>query len=508
MALSIPQQKLFSKYYFPVTGLETSATTYPKLIFSTFYGGEDSEGGYGIVAFEDSSFYVTGHTESIDFPTKNAYSNTYGGERDAFITKFQNNGSLLWSSYFGGNDIDVSNDIAVAEDGSCYISGFTRSDDFPTLNAFNSTYSGSDDAFLSKFSANGLLLWSSYLGGNDWDFGNSIAVTTDGSCYVTGEIQSNNFPTQNAFDNTYNGGNFDAFVAKFAANGTLLWSSYLGGNENDGGWGIAATNDGSCYVTGTTKSSNFPTQHAYDTTLNGGWDVFITKFHANGSLLWSTFLGGTWWDDAWGIATASDGSCYVTGYTQSSDFPTKQAYNDTYGMAGDAFLAKFAANGTLLWSTFLGGSESDRAYDVTATSDGNCFVTGETGSNNFPNTFAYNASQESNYDVFFTMFSSEGLLRWSTSLGGERTDSGYGIVCTEAGSCYVVGTTYSADFPTVNAYDSTTSTHSDIFIMKFVDTILPSPHSHTVDGFLIFIAVMPLIAFIPVTTLIFSKKRK
>ncbi|HUT81279.1 MAG TPA: SBBP repeat-containing protein, partial [Candidatus Bathyarchaeia archaeon] len=236
--------------------------SYPVLNFSTYLGGSESgEHGCGIAIASDRSYYVMGHTDSSDFPTQNAYDNTSNGSRDVFIAKFAANNSLLWSTYFGGSLQDWSMDIANAADGSCYITGTTLSDNFPTLNAYNDTYSGDNrgDVFLVKFAANGSLLWSTYFGGKDWDFGHGIAVATDGSCYITGETGSTNFPVQGAYDNTYNGWYFDAFVAKFSNNGSLLWSTYLGGFDNDGGYDIAITSDGSCFVTGLTYSSDFPT---------------------------------------------------------------------------------------------------------------------------------------------------------------------------------------------------------------------------------------------------------
>jgi hypothetical protein len=512
--LSIPQQEFSIKYSIPVACSETVAATYPKLNYSTYFGGYSGpESGFGIAVFVSGSYYVTGQTGSSDFPTQHAYNNTLSGSRDAIIAKFNDNNSLLWSTYFGGSDTDLSRDIAVASDGSCYVTGETQSSDFPTKNAFDSTFNGGyDDVFVAKFAANGSLLWSTLLGGGgNFDIGCSIAVASDGSCYVTGETTSSDFPTMNAYASTFNGGNFDAFVTKFAANGTLLWSTFLGGNGNDVGYGLAVSNDGSCYVTGFTGSSDFPTQNAFDTTPNGDWDVFITKFNANGSLLWSTYFGGISWDEGLGIATASDGSCYITGFTASINFPTQYAYNSTCGNWGDAFLAKFAINGSLLWSTFLGGNGPDRGYDVAVTSDGSCFVTGETGSDDFPIQHAYSSSKNSGFDAFVTKFSSDGSFLWGTYLGGSRTDQGYGIAASENDSCYVIGQTYSTFFPTLNAYDYFLGGSSGIFISIFVDSPLPSTpstNSHSVDGFLLFIVAMPIIAFIPTITLIFSKKRK
>jgi len=509
--LSIPQQMLPStKRTIPLAYSEALLATYPKLNFSTYFGGSGgSERGYGIAVTEDGSCYMTGQTGSSDFPTLNAYNNTFGGNRDAIVAKLTSSGSLLWSTYFGGSDLDYSNDIAVASDGSCYIMGTTQSNDFPTQNAYNSTYNGNGDTFLAKFSTSGSLLWSSYLGGSRLDVGQSIAVASDGSCYVTGYTNSSDFPAQNAYDSTFNGGYIDVFVSKFSTNGDLLWSSYLGGIGVDWGYGIAVASDGSCYVTGFTASSDFPTLDAYNPSSNGDWDVFVSKFNTGGSLLWSTFFGGALWDEALGITVAGDDSCYITGFTVSIDFPILNAFNSTYGGYGEAFVSKFAANGSLLWSTYLGGSDGgERGYDVAVTSDGSCYVTGETFSTNFPTKNAYNSTLSGGYDAFVTKFNVSGSLLWSTYLGGsEGGDYGYSLAVTEDGSCYVTGTTRSDDFPTKNAYDSTIG-GSDAFVTKFVDTPIEATQPSTVNGFLVFIAVMPSLAFMLVIALILYKKRK
>ena len=508
--LSATQQVLpFTVQTIPLAYPEALPATYPKLDFSTYLGGSDGhERGYGIAVTEDGSCYLTGQTGSSDFPTQLAFNSTLSGSRDAFVTKLSSSGSLLWSTFFGGSDLDIGYDISVAGDGSCYVTGFTESSDFPTRNAYNSTYGGNGDIFLAKFSSIGQLLWSSYLGGNESDEGKSIAVAGDGSCYVTGETRSSDFPTLYAYDPTHDGGYRDAFVAKFSTNGTLLWSTYLGGNTTDLGYGIAVSDDGSCYVTGQTTSSDFPTLYAYDPTPNGGYmDAFVAKFSASGSLLWSTYLGGASWDDASGITVASDDSCYVTGYTTSSDFPTQNAYNSTYRLKGDAFVGKFSADGNLLWSTYLGGNETDFGYDITVTNDGSCYVTGETFSSNFPTRNAYDSTYDG-YDAFVTKFSSEGFLLWSTYLGGrDDGEQGYSLAVTEAGSCFVTGRTNSDDFPTQNAYDSALGGKSDAFVTKFIDSPIPNTNPITVTGFLVFVAVM-LFATLPVIALIVYKKRK
>ena len=174
--------------------------------------------------------------------------------------------SLNFSTYLGGGGNDCGSSIDVASDGCCYMTGDTTRD-FPTLNAYNETNGGAIDAFVAKISDSGSLLWSTFLGGSGWDSGSCIAVASDGSCYVSGWTSSSNFPTKNAYNSTY-GGMKDAFVAKFNSSGSLLWSTFLGGSNSDYGYGIDVDSDGSCYVTGSTTSSNFPTLYAYDSVLD------------------------------------------------------------------------------------------------------------------------------------------------------------------------------------------------------------------------------------------------
>jgi hypothetical protein len=506
--LSIQQQKFPFKNNLPVTCSESLTVTSPKMYFSTFLGGEDgTDKGEGITIADDGSCYVTGLTWASDFPTHNAYDSTYNGESEAFISKFDSSGLLVYSTFFGGNDSDYGHDVIVSDDGSYYVVGLTESYDFPTKNAYDDTYNGGNcDVFVTKFAANGTLLWSSYLGGDNNDIGNSIAVANDGSCYVTGITESNDFPTLNAYNYTRGEGS-DTFVTKFNASGSLLWSTYFGGNGMDHGRDIAVASDGSCYVTGMTWSTNFPILNAYDDTYNGGnCDVFVSKFNASGTLQWSTYLGGSSVNEGSGITVTSDGSCYVTGVTTSNDFPTQDAYNDTKGGSGDAFLTKFDTNGSLLWSTFLGGNNGDYGYDVTISGDESCYVIGQTYSNNFPTKNAYNGSLSGGGDAFIAKFAADGLLLWSTYVGGSETEWGLDIAVTKKGECYITGKTWSVDFPTKDAYDDT-SDGSDAFVTKFIDPPIPPTNPLTVTGFLVFIAVM-LSAVVPVIALIVYKKQK
>jgi len=222
---------------------------------------------------------VTGETYSDDLPTLNGWDNARNGSWDAFVAKFSADGSLLWSTYLGGSTLDEGRGIAVDGAGNAYVTGLTCSTDFPMLNGWDTTYNGGGDTFVTKFSADGSLLLSTYLGGTHNDSGRGIAVDGAGDTYVTGETGSRDFPTGFGWDSTYNEGDYDgdAFVTKFSADGALLWSTYLGGSDSDWGSGIAADGAGNAYVTGFAGSYDFPAGKSWDTTSNGCADAFVAK---------------------------------------------------------------------------------------------------------------------------------------------------------------------------------------------------------------------------------------
>ncbi len=250
---------------------------------------------------------------------------------DAFAVKLNSSGSgLLFSTYLGGSGDDAGNGIAVDGSGNIYVAGNTKSPNFPTVNAFQSTPSQTEsggNAFVTKLNpAVPSYLFSTYLGGSAKDEANSIAIDPGSNVYVTGNTVSTDFPTANAFQATI-GDAFvgDAFVTKFNSSGSLGYSTYLGGNSPDNGFGIAVDVSGNAYVTGVTSSTNFPTANPIQTANDlstGASDAFVTKLNSQGSVLvYSTYLGGANHDVARGIAVDLTGNAYVTGFTGSLNFP-------------------------------------------------------------------------------------------------------------------------------------------------------------------------------------------
>jgi hypothetical protein len=475
----------------------------PSLNFSSYFGEYGWDVGYSLALARDDSFYVTGYTDSIIFPTKDAFDDTLNGPDDAFLAKFSSNGSLLWSTFLGGNASELGTALAVAADGCCYVAGNTFSDDFPTLKAYNATKGLLRDGFISKFASNGSLLWSTFLGGNWLDYVSDIAVAADGSCYLTGYTESTNFPLKDAVNQSYC--DREAFVSKFASNGSLLWSTYLGGSQSEDGRSIALAADGSCVITGWTYSDDFPIIDNYSIPISQNLDVFISQFSPTGTLLWSTIFGGNLLDWGYGIAIDHDNCVFITGNTNSYNFPARHGFSKSFnGGATDAFIAKYSIGGILLWSSYLGGNNTDVAKDLAIASDNSCFVVGYTESTNFPLFCPYdNFFTGDNLEGFISRFSSTGVLLWSSYFGGSDRDILESIAIASDDSFYLTGETRSPDFPVVNAYDATHNGMSDVFLTGFNDdfkTIYTQGTSSS--GFLAFWL------FLPIITSFIRRKRK
>jgi hypothetical protein len=460
----------------------------PVLNYSTYVGGSSGDEGFGIAVDQQADAYVTGSTSSTDFPTMTgSYDTSHNGGNDVFVTKLNQAGSaLLYSTYIGGSSADIGESIAVDVLFNAYVTGETRSTDFPTTPlAFDTSHNGGEDAFVAVLNATGSgLVYSTFLGGSADEQGRGIAVDLGEAAYVAGVTTSSNFPTTTgAFDNSYNFGG-DGFVTKLNVGGmTLAYSTFLGGGSDDAARAIALNNDGTAHVTGYTRSSNFPTTPgAFDTTRNGSpRDAFVTKLNAFGTapLLYSTLLGGTSADEGAGIVVDDLGFAYVTGLTNSPDFPvTLGAPQPSFGGGPtnfDAFVTKLnvAGSAPLVYSTYLGGSSEDEGRGIALDVQGRSHVTGFTSSSDFPTTIgAYDTSYNGGLaDAFLTTLDLTGTaFVHSTFLGGSQNDRGRGVAADQFGSSYVTGFTASENFPTTaGAFDTTHNGGRDVFVTKIAD---------------------------------------
>jgi hypothetical protein len=416
------------------------------LVYSTYLGGSDVDIGNGIAVDSKGDAYVTGQTSSSDFPVFNALQSSLKGGQgqvggrasNAFIAALNPSGNgFLYSTYLGGSGFgsrlrptigDWGNAIAVDSAGEALVTGVTNSSNFPVMNAeqpaWHGAGNGTSNAFVAKLSASGTsLVYSTYLGGSGafgglgaggGDVGAGIAVDAAGDAVVTGSTASTDFPTAGETESSRNGTATTGFVAKFTPSGGLSFSRYLGGSGGDAASGVALDGAGDAYITGNTASNNFPTfATSPQTTLAGPKNAFVAEVDSRGVLQFATYLGGSGsgGDAGTGIALDSFGDAYVTGFTTSSNFPTTgNAVQNRLNGTQNAFVTE-VANGPgarpLLFSSYLGGSGSDRGNGIAVDSTGNIYLTGSTGSSNFPTTAgAFHQSINGSVDAFVTKLSS------------------------------------------------------------------------------------------------------
>lgn len=456
----------------------------PVLTYSTFLGGSGNDSGYAIALDSAGDAFVTGSTASSAFPTTGGQASLAGGSDVFVTKLNPAGTALLYSVYLGGGNLDRATGIAVDSSGDVYLTGYTSSTDFPvTPGSYQQTNSGSTDAFVAKLDPSGLnLTYSTYLGGGGTDYGRGIAVDASGDAFITGSTQSTDFPTMDPLQIGLDGGS-DAFLSELDPTGAnLLYSTYLGGSGADEALAIALDGSGHPYIAGYTFSSNFPTQAAFQSALSGASDAFVAEIDpSTSSLIFSTYLGGTGTDSANSIAVDSVGSIYLAGSTSSTDFP---GTSGTSASQGDAFVAKLTPGGTgLVYSTYLGGSGLDQANGIALDSSGDAFVTGFTQSSDFPLmdalqrvlgiTGAGSCGSSNCADAFVTKLDPSGAMVYSTFLGGSATDLGQAIAVDSSGAAYLTGSTASSNFPVIAGAPQSTYAATNSSTNAFVAKVSP-----------------------------------
>ena len=510
----------------------------PILAYSTYLGGSNIDSGNGIAVAPDGSAFIAGGTFSDDFPTEHPLQ-SYAGAGDAFVAKISADGStLLYSTYLGGSNYDVANGIAVDAAGEAFVTGTTNSPDFPAANCFDVLCGGDgkcgatwnpqgfivSNAFVTKLNVAGsALAYSCFLGVYENVEGRGIAVDGAENAYVTGETGPNIAPTvpiippatppppfctYNGFLTTFGGSGTDAFIVKIDASASeLLYCSYLGGSDEDVGYGVAVDGSANAYVTGLTYSTDFPiTNTATYTsplaplqgTYSGAGDAFLSKVNTNvagaASLVYSTYLGGSGLDQGNGVAVDTHGNAYVTGGTTSKAsslgftlpagaFQANCALDSELVCEGDAFVAKLnpalSGSASLLYFTYLGGSLADSGTGIALDPSNNVYITGSTVSSNaslvpFPiaGTVFQPVFGGGNADAFVAELNLSNppstALVYSTYLGGSNTDTGSGIAVDTNGGAYITGQTCSLDFPLSNPLQATPGGNCDAFVSKVV----------------------------------------
>jgi len=485
----------------------------PILSYSTYLGGSNIDGANAIAVAPDQTAFIAGGTFSTDFPTAGTHplQLNHGGpddfSKDAFVAKLSADGqTVLYATYLGGKNQDFANGIAVDNVGDAYVVGTTLSPDFPVTPGSMDVECGGDgkcgaswnpggliveNGFISKLNpAGSALIYSAFIGVYENVEALAVAVDADQNAYVTGHTSDNIQPTvvitppnappppfpitPGAFQPAFGGGTNDAFVMKVSATGlSILYSSYLGGSDEDSAHGIAVDNLHNIYVTGLTYSVDLPLVGGLQAS-GGAGDAFVSKIGAAGSLIFSTYLGGTGLDQGNGIAVDGVGDTYVTGGTDSSGLSTSGVLQTTMAGQGDAFVAKYSTSlpaPALVYFTYLGGSKADSGAGIAVDSSGNAYVAGSTVSTDFATT--PDAFQRTygggNADAFITKLDAAGAkILYSSYLGGTNTESGNAIAIDSNSppGAYVAGQTCSLDFPLSNPAHATSGGNCDAFASK------------------------------------------
>ncbi|WP_374088676.1 SBBP repeat-containing protein [Methylomicrobium lacus] len=394
------------------------------IAYSTYLGGSDEDVGNRIAVDGKGNAYVTGYTGSSDFPTVTELYPNFGGTTDAFVFKLSDNGQdVVYSTYLGGTEADGGWGIAVDGKDNVYVMGSTQSTDFPTADSLYPNFGGETDAFVLKLNGDGKSVgYSTYLGGSKSESSGGIAVDGEGNAYVTGQTRSTDFPAVNAkYPNLR--GESDAFVSKLSADGqNAVYSTYFGGSKWETDGGIAVDGEGNAYVTGITASSDFPTSvNAKYRHFRGERDAFVFKLSGDGQNVgYSTYFGGKGLDDSTDIAVDSAGNAYVTGSTSSSDFPSVNAAYPKLRGSDDAFVFRLSGDGQNIgYSTYLGGGASDSSVGIAVDGAGSAYVTGVTYSTNFPTVNAQNPKRRGAADVFVAKLPFSPSITLQSPNGGE-----------------------------------------------------------------------------------------
>lgn len=460
----------------------------PALAYSTYIGGTGTDGAFGVAIDSNGNVYVTGFTTSTNFPTKNPIQKNLAGGVDTFMLKLNRTGTgLVYSTYLGGSSTEYPFGVAVDSTGEAYEMGNTGSANFPvTAGAFQTTClscATNPAVFLTKFSSSGSsLVYSTFIGGTGDNRAFGITLDSSNDAYIVGWTTSTDFPvTAGAFQTANAGGISDAFVTEMNPTGSaLVYSTYLGGTGQDVGFGIALDSSNNTVVTGYTYSTDFPvTAGAFQTTTTVNGAAWVTELNVGGTAeIYSTYLGGTTGTSAGNsVKVDSAGNAYVTGYTCATDFPTTAGvFQPTFGgdctpAGGDAFVTKLNPTGTApVFSSYLGGAGDDVGFSVGLDNLNNVYITGRSSSTNYPTTpGAFQSTTAGGYDTIFTIINPTGTsLIYSTYLGGTAVDVAFVMAVDANGNAYIIGRTYSTNFPvTPGALQTTLKGSTNAIVFKF-----------------------------------------
>lgn len=455
-------------YILLVLFVVTASAQTPHRDWATYFGGMMQERGWDIAVDHTGYVYMVGETQG-QF-SKSPFFNNLSGACDAYITKFDPQGQVIWARYFGGPAADGGRSVATDLTGNIYLAGITNSQTGIAFNAFQPALAGDNDAFVAKFRTDGTLIWSTYFGGPASDAFYQVRITTDttGNVFLCGITHSTSGIAHAGYQNTFGGSNCDAYLVKFDSSGNRLWATYFGGYNDDFGHGVACDKEGNVYLAGRTMSPGLAYNGYLSSTI--GVDAFLVKFDANGNRIWSTYYGGSQLDYGATVATDSKGNVYLSGFASSGGGIAWNGYQNTLGGAFDAFIVKFDSTCTRKWATYFGGpgKEGGNISKMLVDKDYNVHIVGYTDSNS---GIAYNGFQpsygEGSHDGYLARFDSTGQLINSSYYGGPSLDACYGVAIDQHANMYFCGYTYSDTSIAALGYQAYRGGSEDAFLVKF-----------------------------------------
>ena len=406
-------------------------------------------------------------------------SSHFGGATTLVIDPVPNR---LWSTYYGGMNANPSsteqiNSIKIDKDGNLVMAGETPSpDNIATTGTFQSTFAGEVDAFVAKFTADGMRIWATYYGGSGDDKAKGCAVNAQGDIYLTGETYSLDVIATPGAWQTVQGGYVDAFAVRFFPDGTRRWGTYYGGGASEENYGCTLDHDGNLYIAGGTLSgNNMATPGAFQTGNNGNEDAYLGKFSPSGQLIWGTYYGGSLMDIGLGVCADTSGNIILTGITKShGGISTPGAHQENFGgggtnNGGDGFIVRFNTDGQRQWGSYYGGSSGDDATGCVCTNSGMIYFTGDSGSDdNISTPGSYQPTRYFGTDAIFVKFNMAGTRLWGTYFGGDIEDHGTACDYDPRGAVFFSGYTASSfNISTPNAYQTYDNGYWDAFLTRF-----------------------------------------
>lgn len=452
-------------------------------MFSTYFGGAQFDEIKGVCADANKNSYIIGNTYSTALPvTLGLINDTASGDYDVFLAKIDSCGGLVWCTYFGSTNFDSGEKIKISNDGNIVFCGYSNGTNLPTTNgSFQSTNHGGYDCFVTKISPAGTIIWSSYFGQSNGDFAYDITTDALNNIIIGGTTTSPNLYTSASSFQQNIKANTDAFIARFNKQGTLKWCTYYGGNNNEDIHAITTDNNYNIIGVGGSFSSNLNTSaSAYQAYNDGGADVYILKLDSNCTRIFSSYLGGSGVDDAWGVTTDSFDNIYLSGHTTSFDFDTTvSAYQTTkLGSLSDWYLTKWSSTGILQYSTLYGGANNDLLARMAFVAPDKILLIGKSESTDIPVLGTNNQTTLSgNYDGFLVLFDINSMFPfWSSYYGGSLEEDPLDIVCNSVSSVIFVGNTNSTNYPiSASPYQSSLNMSNDGFITKLsLQNLIPT----------------------------------